>query len=84
MNNSFVTRHIGPRESDIKIMLSELDLSSLDELSTAVVPENLQLNSKLNLPPKLSEVETIKRLEEIAEKNSVFRSFIGMGYYGCG
>ena len=82
MNNSFVTRHIGPRESDIKIMLSELDLSSLDELSTAVVPENLQLNSKLNLPPKLSEVETIKRLEEIAEKNSVFRSFIGMGYYG--
>ena len=47
----------------------------LDELSTAVVPENLQLNSKLNLPPKLSEVETIKRLEEIAEKNSVFRSF---------
>ena len=82
MNNSFVTRHIGPRESDIKIMLSELDLSSLDELSTAVVPENLQLNSKLNLPPKLSEVETIKRLEEIAEKNSVFCSFIGMGYYG--
>jgi len=82
MSQSFINRHIGPRKHHIEDMLNQLGYSSLDELSTAVVPENILIQSELDLPEKKSEAETIKRLQELAGKNSVFRSFIGMGYYG--
>jgi len=82
MSNSFVKRHLGPREYHIQEMLSQPGFSSLDELSSTVVPKNILTDSPPTLPPKKSEPETIKRLQELAGKNSVFRSYIGMGYYG--
>ena len=82
MPNSFVKRHLGPRDTHIQAMLTDLGFSSLDELSTAVVPENILTNTPPDLPTKKSEPETIKRLQELAGKNFVFRSYIGMGYYG--
>ena len=82
MFNSFVKRHIGSNDAHIQAMLSELGLISLDELSTTVVPENILTKRSSNFLPKKSEPETIKRLQEFARMNSVFRSYIGMGYYG--
>ena len=82
MFSSFVTRHIGSKTSHIKEMLRELGFSSLSELSEAVVPKNILIQSELDLPQKISEADTIKYLQKLAKSNSVFRSFIGMGYYG--
>ena len=82
MFNSFVKRHLGSSDAHIQTMLSELGLTSLDELSTTVVPENILTKRSSNFLPKKSEPETIKRLQEFARMNSVFRSYIGMGYYG--
>ena len=82
MFNSFVKRHLGSSDAHIQAMLSELGLTSLDELSTTVVPENILTKRSSNFLPKKSEPETIKRLQEFARMNSVFRSYIGMGYYG--
>jgi len=82
MPNSFINRHIGPNKIEIQEMLKELDLNSLEELSNTIVPENIYDNSPLNIPLGISEPETIERLNELANKNSVFQSFIGMGYYG--
>lgn len=82
MSNSFIKRHLGPRENQIQAMLSILGFSSLDELSSTVVPENILSDSPPDLPPKKTEPETIKRLQELAGKNFVFRSYIGMGYSG--
>ena len=82
MSDSFVKRHLGPRDAHIQAMLTDLGFSSLDELSTAVVPENILTDKPPDLPTKKSEPETIKQLQELASKNSVFRSYIGMGYYG--
>tara|TARA_B100000809_G_scaffold70767_1_gene68304 strand:+ start:485 stop:3292 length:2808 start_codon:yes stop_codon:yes gene_type:complete len=82
MSDSFIKRHLGPREIHIREMLSELGLTSLDELSSIVVPDDILTKSPPDLPPKNSEQETIKRLRELAGKNFVFRSYIGMGYYG--
>lgn len=31
----------------------------------------------------LGEYELIKRIREISEKNQIWRSYIGMGYYNC-
>ena len=82
MFNSFVKRHLGSSDAHIQVMLSELGLTSLDELSTTVVPENILTKRSSNFLPKKSEPETIKRLQIFARMNSVFRSYIGMGYYG--
>ncbi len=82
MFNSFVKRHLGSSDAHIQAMLSELGLTSLDELSRIVVPENILTKTSSNFLPKKSEPETINRLQEFARMNSVFRSYIGMGYYG--
>ena len=82
MFNSFVKRHLGSSDAHIQAMLSELGLTSLDELSTTVVPENILTKRSSNFLPKKSEPEAINRLQEFARMNSVFRSYIGMGYYG--
>ena len=82
MSDSFIDRHIGPNTIQIQEMLKELGLNSLDELSNAIVPNDIYVKTPLDIPMGLSESETIQRLHELAKKNSVFRSFIGMGYYG--
>ena len=82
MFNSFVKRHLGSSDAHIQAMLSELGLTSLDELSTTVVPENILTKRSSNFLPKKSEPETINQLQDFARMNSVFRSYIGMGYYG--
>ncbi len=79
----FVGRHIGPRERDVDEMLAELGLKTLDELSAAVVPQEIRLRGALKLDPPLAEREMLEVLREIACRNEVFRSHIGMGYYDC-
>jgi len=82
MSVSFANRHIGPRENQIQEMLSDLGFSSLEELSAAVVPENILSEFSTGLLPAMSEPETLERLKQLADENIVFTSFIGMGYYG--
>jgi glycine dehydrogenase len=79
----FVQRHLGPREEDIEKMLQVLDLKSLEELVSATVPEGIRIRKPLKLEKGLSESEALTRLRRLAEKNLVFRSWIGMGYSDC-
>ncbi|MFM8621745.1 MAG: aminomethyl-transferring glycine dehydrogenase [Candidatus Nanopelagicaceae bacterium] len=81
---TFASRHIGPTEKEIQEMLKSLGFSSLEEFVSKVVPESIAMKSKLSdsLPNALSENEAIAALRERANKNKVFRSAIGMGYYG--
>ena len=78
---SFANRHLGPSESEISEMLAQSDVQSIDQLIGETIPEKIRLKNGLNLPPALSEDEYIKNISEIASKNKVFRSFIGMGYH---
>ena len=64
-------------------MLAALGLESLDELIDAAMPESIRLRRPLDLGDDFrarGEFELIERLGEIADKNQVFRSCIGMGY----
>lgn len=81
--NEFQSRHIGPRESDQKQMLDLLGFKSLDELTTRAVPANIQLKTQLNITTPLGEYELLQRIREIAEKNQIWRTYIGMGYHNC-
>ena len=81
---TFASRHIGPTSSEIDYMLQTLGYKTLNEFVSKVVPESIALKSKLEdvLPKALSETEAIAALRDRASKNKVFRSLIGMGYYG--
>ncbi|MEM7245122.1 MAG: aminomethyl-transferring glycine dehydrogenase [Acidobacteriota bacterium] len=78
----FPNRHLGLDEATTGTMLSELGLGSLDELVSQTVPEAIRLSGDLDLPPALTEAETLMHLQEIAGRNQVLRSFLGMGYHG--
>ena len=82
-NNEFPRRHIGPDKSNVKEMLEALNLESLDSLIDLAVPTNIRKASEpLALPEPLTEAEALAQLREIASKNEVQTSLIGLGYYG--
>ncbi|MCI0449922.1 MAG: aminomethyl-transferring glycine dehydrogenase [Chlorobi bacterium] len=63
-------------------MLKGLGVGSLDELINETVPEKIRLKDKLNTGDALTEQELQKLFKEIAEKNKIYKSYIGCGYYG--
>jgi glycine dehydrogenase len=78
----FIQRHIGPSEAEQDIMLKELGYKSLDELIKDTVPEKILLKDDLDIGDSNSEYKALRKLKNIAKKNEVYSSFIGMGYYG--
>ncbi|NEQ80210.1 MAG: aminomethyl-transferring glycine dehydrogenase [Moorea sp. SIO2I5] len=81
--DAFVNRHIGLNPDAIEQMLNVLGISTIDSLIEQTVPAAIWLNQPLQLPAAKSEYAALAQLKEIASKNQVFRSFIGMGYYDC-
>jgi len=77
----FPARHIGPRKHDVRTMLKQLGFTNLDELTNAAVPDDIKLNRDLHIDTPLSEYEVIKRIQNIADRNQIWRTFLGMGYY---
>ncbi|MEW6197199.1 MAG: aminomethyl-transferring glycine dehydrogenase [Planctomycetota bacterium] len=80
-SDTFVHRHLGPSDDDIRQMLAALGYDSLDALIDATVPPTIRLARPLDLGPPRSEHATLAELRGIAEKNQVVRSLIGLGYY---
>jgi glycine cleavage system P protein (glycine dehydrogenase) len=76
----FVDRHIGPDSRDVEEMLAALGVRNLDELIDRTVPGSIRMQKPLDLPAGRSEFGLLRELSEIAAKNQVFRSYIGMGY----
>jgi glycine dehydrogenase len=81
--DKFAHRHIGPSAAETARMLHELGFASLDGLMDAVVPAGIRLAEPLQLQPSLGEYDALNALRDIAARNQVFRSFIGMGYSDC-
>ena len=81
-NTAFVNRHIGPNDNEIAHMLRVVGHDSLDGLTDAIVPGSIKSTAPLALPDALTEEAALAKIETIAKKNQVLRSFIGQGYYG--
>ncbi|MDQ1457285.1 MAG: glycine dehydrogenase [Actinomycetota bacterium] len=77
----FADRHIGPRAGEQIAMLTALGYGSLAELVDAAVPAVIREAAPLALPEPLSETEALARLRDIAGRNQVFTSLIGLGYH---
>ena len=76
----FVARHIGPDQAGIQHMLGVIGYQSLEGLTESVVPEVIRWTEGLNLPSAQSEPATREELLELASRNRVLTSMIGLGY----
>jgi glycine dehydrogenase len=89
--DSFARRHIGPSEADIVEMLAFLGYDSLDSLGRATVPASILSTRALSIEDPTNragfkvrgEAECLAGIHELASRNQVFRSYIGMGYHDC-
>jgi glycine dehydrogenase len=80
--DAFIDRHIGPISDEINAMLKTLGLTNLEELIQKTIPAEILDDGSLNIDKAVDELNTIKSLRSIAGKNTVTRSYIGMGYTG--
>ncbi|MCX8106120.1 MAG: aminomethyl-transferring glycine dehydrogenase [Ignavibacterium album] len=79
--DKFEHRHIGPSFDELNQMAVECGAKSVDDLIDQTVPKNIRLKKQLNIGKPLSEFEYLKKLRELASKNKIFKTYIGMGYY---
>ena len=66
-----------------RYLVKEIGVRSVEELFSDI-PEAIRLNRKLDLPESLSELEIIRRVRGILQKNVIFRegsSFLGGGVW---
>ena len=81
-HGAFIERHIGPNDAEIAEMLRVVGHNTLDALTDAIVPGSIKSPAPLALPAAVTEEEALAKIRAIADRNTVFRSFIGQGYYG--
>lgn len=77
----FIYRHIGPNEAQTREMLDLLQVANLQELIEQTVPKSIRAEETRVLPDAVNEHKALALLKSIAEKNRVFRSYIGLGYH---
>ena len=80
-SDRFVNRHIGPRKLDINEMLEKIGIDSIESLMNETIPENIRIKEKLKLNEPLTEFQYLKKIKNIAARNTIYKSYIGMGYY---
>ena len=80
-SSEFSGRHIGPDNNETREMLATIGVDSLEALLDKTVPRAIRLKQRLGIPEPESEFEFLSHLKTIANKNKVFKSYIGQGYY---
>ena len=88
-HDSFLPRHLGPNEAELAVILGTLGVAGLDELAARVVPASIAdavgdghvAAGLAALPEAVTEAAALSRLRELAGRNTVARSMIGLGYY---
>jgi glycine dehydrogenase len=81
-SDTFVRRHNGPRPDEVRAMLAVVGVDGVETLVDETIPSSIRLGRELELGPKRGEHELLQELAEIADRNVIAKSFIGMGYYG--
>ena len=79
--NAFKLRHIGPRENDQLQMLKAIGVQNMDQLIYETIPDDIRLKKELNLDEPMSEQEYLVYINDVAKKNKVLKTYIGLGYH---
>ncbi len=80
-HDKFVNRHIGPRENEIREMLEAIGATTIEQLMEETIPSDIRLKEPLKLQEGLTERRYFRKILSLADKNKVFNTYIGMGYY---
>jgi glycine dehydrogenase len=78
---TLAARHIGVNHKEMETMLAAIGVASLNQLIEETIPDNIRLQKPLELPEAMTEREYAEHIAEIASKNEIFTSYIGMGWY---
>ncbi|MFI4860081.1 MAG: aminomethyl-transferring glycine dehydrogenase [Phycisphaerales bacterium JB063] len=78
----FLNRHIGPTDDELEDMAKACGFDSVAKLIDATVPNAIRMQTPLELGTPQGEYDMLTRLKDMSRKNTVFKSFIGMGYHG--
>lgn len=78
---NFSNRHIGPNSDEQNKILSTLGLKSISELIDLTIPSKIRLKKDLNLDDAMSEFDYLAHAKSLADKNLVYKTYIGKGYY---
>ncbi|CAM6106004.1 unnamed protein product [Calypogeia fissa] len=82
-SDTFQRRHNSPTKEEQQKMAEFVGFSSVDHLIGATVPKSI-VRDKLKLSKfdeGLTESQMLEQLKKLADKNKVFKTFLGMGYY---
>lgn len=79
--NTFVQRHIGPRDAEIQKMLQTLGAKSLDDFVFQTIPSSIRAKSPLLSTTPVPEHQALAQLKAMASKNVLKKSFLGLGYH---
>ena len=80
--DGFVDRHVGPRPDAIAHMLDVVGAPSLDALMDQAVPASIRTGLPDSPSIALTEAQVVAHLRELASRNRVLTSMIGLGYHG--
>ncbi|WP_299305544.1 aminomethyl-transferring glycine dehydrogenase [uncultured Brachybacterium sp.] len=87
-HDSFVRRHVGTDPDAQRHMLEVLGYDSLDEMLIAAVPSTILLDQSEGtrsvasvVPAGVTEPAALVELQALADRNTVHRSLIGLGYH---
>ena len=81
--DSFALRHIGPRRSDLPQMLQTIGVDSMERLVDETIPDDIRIDKPIQLDTAMSEQEYLEHINELAAKNQVFKTYIGLGYHAA-
>ncbi|WP_031432677.1 aminomethyl-transferring glycine dehydrogenase [Methylomarinum vadi] len=81
MRGNFIRRHIGPNPRQQQAMLEALGLDKLEDLIGQAIPDNILNKDALKLTDTISERAVINYLRKMRNRNKVYTSLIGLGYY---
>ncbi|KAG6423397.1 hypothetical protein SASPL_113792 [Salvia splendens] len=82
-SDTFPRRHNSATPEDQSKMAEFVGFETLDSLIDATVPKSIRARDmKFSIFDEgLTEAQMIEHMKDLASKNKVFKSFIGMGYY---
>lgn len=82
-SEKFESRHIGLDATQISEMLAFIKADSVEQLIQQTVPDAIRLRKPMDIPAAKSENEFLASFKVLAQKNKVFKSYIGLGYHPC-
>lgn len=80
-SDAFISRHIGPNLTQTKTMLAKLGVDSIDDLIQQTIPSAIRSETTRHLAAPVAEHQALQELKTIAQKNKIFKSYLGMGYH---